>query len=106
MRNKDERNQQNSLDVSADQSEHHITMSNQTQYTPIVGRKADGSTVWYTGRAGEGWVSPEPRDAYLGYSLEGARRFATQQNRYTELHGIRFAAVTGDLLALFEGRTA
>lgn len=66
--------------------------------TPIVGRTANGDTVWYTGKAGDGFVFPNPRDAFLGYNVEGARRVATNLNRMASVHGIRFVAVAGDLL--------
>ena len=70
------------------------------QYTPIVGRKADGSTVWYTGRSGEGFVSPNAKEAFLGYTVEGARLRALVLNRMTPLHGIHFVACVGDLAEL------
>jgi hypothetical protein len=64
---------------------------------PIVGRTANGGTVWYTGRAGAAFVSADRADAFMGYSLEGARNRATILNRGTAFHGIRFVAVAGDL---------
>ena len=64
---------------------------------PIIGRRADGSTVWYTGRAGQAFVSEWAKDAFLGYSLEGARAKAMRLNVMTPIHGVRFVAVTGAL---------
>jgi len=67
------------------------------EMVPIVGRTAEGGTLWYTGRAGEGFVSTNPKEAFLGYSLEGARNCAARLNRMTPVHGIRFVACVGDL---------
>ena len=83
----------------------HLTEKNETsgagsgdaRNVPILGRRADGSTVWYTGRAGQAFVSENACDAFLGYSLEGARAKAMRLNVMTPMHGIRFVAVTGDL---------
>lgn len=66
-------------------------------FVPIRAVNALGAEFWYTGRAGDGWVSPNRSDAFLGYNLIGARRFAMQQNKYTTLHGLRFVAVTSEL---------
>jgi hypothetical protein len=68
-----------------------------SRYVPIVGRRSDGSTVWYTGRSGQAFVSENACDAFLGYSLEGARAKATRLNVMTPLHGIWFVACVGDL---------
>lgn len=70
---------------------------NESQFTPIAGTTEDGSRVWYTGRAGKLFVSPERAEAFLGYSLEGARAAAQRMNRFKSEHGIHFVAVTGDL---------
>lgn len=55
-----------------------------------------GDVVYYTGRAGEGWVSANRAEAFAGYSLEGARRKALQLNRHTDGHGVRFVAILRD----------
>lgn len=68
-----------------------------TLYIPITGVYADGSRVWYTGKAGSAFVSPNPKEAFLGYYLEGAQRCAARLNKMTALHGIRFIACQGDL---------
>jgi hypothetical protein len=67
--------------------------------TPIKGIKADGSVVWFTGRAGDNFVSAKRADAFTGFNVEGARRKATTLNRGTVLHGIRFVAVSPDVEA-------
>jgi hypothetical protein len=69
-------------------------MLNQT--IAVLGRTADGNTVWYTGRAGAAFVSTDPSEAFR-YSVDGARRRALNLNRGTAFHGIRFVAVVGDL---------
>ena len=56
----------------------------------VIGRKADGSTVWYTGRAGQAFVSDSERDAFAFDTLRYARHRATLLNRMSELHGVRF----------------
>lgn len=59
----------------------------------IRGLRADGAEVWYTGRAGDGWVSGDKREAFACLTLEGARARALNFNRMTALHGVRFVAV-------------
>jgi len=71
----------------------------QTPFVPVIGRTAQGGTVWYTGKAGDAFVSVNAADAFRGYSLEGARRRAALLNRGAELHGIWFIACTGDAAA-------
>lgn len=61
----------------------------------VLGRTASGETVWYTGRAGAGFISTDARDAFR-YSIDGARARALNLNRGTAFHGIRFVAVVGD----------
>lgn len=63
-----------------------------TQFVPIKGTDASGNTVWYTGRAGAGWISPNRKDAFMGYSADGAARYASRFNETTPIHGIRFEA--------------
>lgn len=66
---------------------------------PVIGRTAAGETVWYTGRAGKGFVSALAGDAFLYETVEAARRRASILNRGTLLHGIWFVACVGDLAA-------
>lgn len=56
----------------------------------------NGKEFWYTGRAGSDWVSPNIADAFCAYSLDGARRKATQFNQNTALHGLRFVVPCGE----------
>lgn len=72
-------------------------MNNATEFVPVIGRTAEGSTVWYTGKAGSEFISTNPRDAFKGYGVEGARRCATNLNRMTAMHGVYFVACVGDL---------
>ena len=69
-------------------------MENQT--IAVMGRTAEGGTVWYTGRAGAAFISANESEAFR-YSIEGARRRALNLNRGTAMHGIRFVAVVGEL---------
>ena len=55
---------------------------------------SDGNESFYTGRTGDGWVSSRRDEAFVYQSPEGARRKATQFNAYTQLHGLRFIALT------------
>lgn len=63
----------------------------------LIGRKSDGSTVYYTGRAGHAFVSPILADVFTYDSLEQARRRAMNLNQMTEIHGIRFHVPCGEL---------
>ncbi len=55
-----------------------------------------GRELFYTGKAGDKWVSMEQSAAFT-YSLEGAQRKALMFNRTTELHGLRFTAFPMEL---------
>ena len=69
------------------------TKTETTIMTPITGYCIEtGETCWYTGRAGEGWVSTDPRDAFLGYDQAGAARRAAVLNQGTWAHRIHFTA--------------
>lgn len=67
----------------------------QLDQVAIKGVDAQGKTVWYTGRAGAGFVSPDKGEAFLGYNGEGAARQAKSLNRGSAIHGIRFEADLG-----------
>lgn len=58
----------------------------------VKGVDAHGKQVWYTGRAGDQFISYDRNDAYLGFSAEGASHKATVLNRGTAFHGVRFSA--------------
>ena len=62
----------------------------------ILGTTADGAEVFYTGRAGDGWVSADVKEAFRYDSLEQARRKAMIFNQATPLHGIRFMVPCGE----------
>jgi hypothetical protein len=65
---------------------------------PIIrGLDRTGNEVFYTGRAGSAFVSTDKMEAFTGYSIEGARRKATQLNEATCLHGIRFVAISPEV---------
>lgn len=57
----------------------------------VRGVTKSGSVVFYTGKAGEAWVSTDMSDAFP-YSESGARAKASMFNRMTEIHGIHFIA--------------
>lgn len=71
------------------------------QRYPVMGRGADGETVWYTGRAGKEFVSHDPKDAFTYGAIEGARNRAKSLNVGAPIHGIWFVAPTGDVLEQF-----
>ena len=56
----------------------------------VIGRTEQGNTVYYTGRAGQLFVSPESGKAFDYPTLESARRRAMNLNQMTPIHGIRF----------------
>ena len=63
---------------------------------PVIGRTTDGSTVWYTGRAGQASMSTDAREAFVYATVEEARHRAALLNRMTPLHGVSFVACVGD----------
>ena len=52
-----------------------------------------GDVVFYTGRAGNGWVDSDRREAFSFTDLTHARGRAVWFNRYSEVHGCWFVAV-------------
>lgn len=74
---------------------------NKKQETPhqqffLIGRTNEGETVYYTGRAGQAFVSKQAEEAFGYDSLEGARRRATNLNQMSEIHGMRFIVPVGE----------
>ncbi len=45
---------------------------------------------YYTGRAGDGWVSDKQSEAFIYSSRGAAERKAFSHNQYTRLHGLTF----------------
>lgn len=68
-------------------------------FVPVIGRHADGTEVWYTGRAGSAFVSTNPRDAFRYSTVGEARRRAAVLNNGSLLHGYWFVACVGDRAA-------
>lgn len=68
-----------------------------SDFFAIRGVSADGSECWFTGKAGDAFVSPNRADAFLGFNLEGARRKAAALNNATVLHGIHFMVPVSDI---------
>lgn len=62
----------------------------------VIGRTREGETVYYTGRAGQAFVSKQAEEAFGYDGLEAARRRATNLNQMTEIHGIRFIVPVGE----------
>lgn len=67
----------------------------QLDQVAIKGVDAQGKTVWYTGRAGAGFISEDKSEAFLGFNGEGAAHKAKSLNRFSALHGVRFEADLG-----------
>ena len=59
-----------------------------TPETKYVLREAGGQ--YYTGKAGNGWVSSDLTQAFQYYSLNLARTRARHHNAYTSLHDLHF----------------
>jgi hypothetical protein len=63
----------------------------------IRGLNQHGLEFWYTGFAGDAWVSRDPEEALVYQTLEEARRKAAQLNVYdSELTGLRFMVPVGE----------
>lgn len=58
----------------------------------VIGTDKQNNVWYYTGRAGEGFVSRSRADAFTGYSMEGAKNRAQNLNAGTGAHGITFKA--------------
>ncbi len=59
----------------------------------LRGLDADGKEFFYTGRSGNGWISPSRDDSFFYHAMEVARNKAKNFNRMTALHGLWFVAV-------------
>ena len=65
-------------------------------YSSVVrATRDDGIRMYYTGRAGSGFVS-EDRSEAMPYTLKGANRCVRTLNLATELHGFKFDAVSAN----------
>ena len=53
-----------------------------------------GKEMFYTGKAGDKWVTTDKAQAFTYHSVDEARMKARMFNRTTELHGLRFIAVS------------
>ena len=62
----------------------------------VVGRKENGDTVYYTGKAGPEYVSNQMCDAFEYSSIERARKRALMLNTTSLMTGIRFMVPCGD----------
>ena len=59
----------------------------------LRGLDGNGRELFYTGRVGDGWVSPHRAEAFTYETLERARYRATFFNRMVDVHGVWFLAV-------------
>jgi hypothetical protein len=59
----------------------------------VRGLTRDGKEVFYTGRAGDAFVSPDRFQAFECETIATARERAKRFNRYTEIHGIHFIGI-------------
>lgn len=62
----------------------------------VQGTTRDGQRVYYTGAAGDAFVSPERARAFVGWYETGAVRVAARLNVCTAIHGITFEAAPAD----------
>ncbi len=59
----------------------------------LKGIPRSGNSVYYTGRAGELWISILPRKAFEYETREAAQRKAAQFNVMTPIHGITWSVI-------------
>ena len=59
--------------------------------TKYVLREANGR--YFTGKAGQDWISPDLTQAWLYDSLNLARTRAKRHNAYTRLHNLHFVVL-------------
>ena len=57
----------------------------------LRGTDKNGNVKFYTGKAGEGWLSADQNEGFP-YAVSGARAKATLFNKMSEIHGWRFIA--------------
>lgn len=57
----------------------------------VRGRRASGSVLWYTGRAGEAFVSDDEAQAFTYDALSVAEWRASNLNQWSALHGVHFS---------------
>lgn len=69
----------------------------QIQTVPVVGCHENGTRYWYTGKAGEAFVSTDRKDALEFTSVAAARRKAAVLNKALPETAIYFSACVGDL---------
>lgn len=62
----------------------------------VQGRTKEGETVYYTGKAGAGFVSSVYGEAFTYSTLERARKRATMLNVGRDVHEIHFMVPVGE----------
>lgn len=70
-----------------------------TKHKPglVRGIDNDGTVWWLTGKAGPDYVSRDIKDAFVGFSIQGARRKAARLNLHATRLGIRFIGIDARL---------
>ncbi len=64
-----------------------------TEKVVVGGLDNSGNEFFYTGKAGEGWISVNSGDAFEFSTLEAARRKAKAFNLMTPVHCLRFVGM-------------
>lgn len=59
----------------------------------VHGRDRNGNRVYYTGRAGAGFISPDGNEAFRYDSRQAAQARAMNLNRMTAAHGVHFTVL-------------
>ena len=59
----------------------------------ITALDKDGNRFYYNGKAGDKWVTPVKAEAFGYVSHTVANNKATNFNRMTEIHGLRFHVI-------------
>jgi hypothetical protein len=67
-----------------------MNWTNCTHY--VEGKTTNGQVVFYTGGAGNNFVSNERSGALVGWVESGAKAVAARLNRGSNIHGITFEA--------------
>lgn len=59
----------------------------------VRGTTKDGNRVFYTGKAGQEFVSTDYKQTFFYYSIDGALNRAAQLNEMTPIHGVHFTGL-------------
>ena len=77
-----------------------------TQF-PVVGRRDDGSIVFYSGKAGQDFITTNAREAFGYFEYQAASARAHMLNKGSRIHGIHFFPAQGlgtvEALSAYQG---